>query len=247
MYERSYGYRYNELGDHPAAAEIAKAIRRDIKQAVEEGLLPERWTYSVTSDHGSTYQSVDIEVRNAADAWQPCDGTVPGSEHVHPDGSRTATACSNVWCAARNDPAYADGATTHDVLTEEARVAKLTLERIHGAYNHDGSEIQVDYFDVRYYGHVEFESADTAAWRAKEKERKAAKKAAKESARVVGRIENYGRDGRGTVHVLKETDEGKQVLACGARVWRGGIRQRVADDTPVTCSRCQKALERVAA
>lgn len=238
MYERHYGYRYNELGDHPSAAEIAKAIRADVKTAKAEGLLPTHWTYSVTSDHGSTYQSVDIEVRDCPDAWQVCDGSVPGSP-TH--------ACPNVWCAGRNDPKYAHAAETHEVLTEEARVAKLTLERIHNAYNHDGSELQVDYFDVRYYGHVEFESKDSAEWRAKHKAELAAKKAAKDAGTVVGRIENYSRDGSSKVHLLKETAEGKQVLACGARVWRGGIRQRVADDTTVTCSRCAKQVEEVIA
>jgi hypothetical protein len=31
------------------------------------------------------------------------------------------------------------------------------LKEIHGAFNHDGSEPQVDYFDRRYWGGVEIE------------------------------------------------------------------------------------------
>src|ERR1043166_3169177 len=131
MYERSYGYRYAELGEYPTNAEIAKQMRRDIKQAQSEGLLPTRWSYSVRSDD----LAVDLEVRDCPDAWKPCDGGMN---------------CHNVWCAARNDPKYAHAATSHVVLTEEADAAKMTLQRIHGAYNHDGSEIQTDYFDVRY-------------------------------------------------------------------------------------------------
>lgn len=228
MYERRYGYQYDALGDHPTNAEIAKQIRADIKLAKAEGLLPTKWSYSVRSDH----LSVDLEVRDCADAWEACDG---------------GQGCHNVWCSARNDPKYAHASDKHMVLTEEAKAAKMTLERIHNAYNHDGSEIQVDYFDVRYYGHVEFESADSAAWRAKEKAEKAAAKAAKEAGTVVGRMETYQRDGSSKVHVLIERTDGKTVYACGARAWRGGLRQRVADDTTVTCSRCAKRAQEVTA
>lgn len=220
MYERSYGYRYNEVDG--GAVEIAKVIRRDIKQAVAKGLLPSRWTYSVRSPHGT---SIDVRVRDCADAWRDCDG---------------GQGCRNVWCAARNDPRYAHAAEQHKALTEEAEAARMTLERIHNAYNHDGSEIQTDYFDVRYYGHVEFEDAGSAAFRKKEAERLAAKKAARETGRIVGKIANYSRDGRTTVHLLIETDEGKQVLGCGARVSRFGYRSRVSDNTALTCSRCSK-------
>src|SRR4051812_33796502 len=101
MYERSYGYRYAELGEHPGAVEIAKAMRADIKQAVSEGLLPASWSYSVTSETYSQGQSVDIAVRDCPDAYKVCDG---GRE------------CRNVWCAARNDPQYAHGAEVHNVL-----------------------------------------------------------------------------------------------------------------------------------
>lgn len=176
MYERSYGYLYDELGDRPGVAQIAKAIRSDIKTAQAEGLLPTRWTYSVRSRSYSGGCAIDVSVRDCTDAWQPCDGSKPGSRHTFPDGSSVATGCPDPWCAARNDPAYAYAARSHDVLTEEAIAAKMTLDRIHNAYNHDGSEAMVDYFDVRYYGSVDFESASGAAWRLEEKARKAARR-----------------------------------------------------------------------
>lgn len=224
MYERSYGYRYEEITKYSSPAEIAKVIRTDVKQAQQEGLLPARWSYSVRSDS----LSIDVEVRDCPDAWRPYDG---GAD------------CRNVWCAARNDPQYAHAATPHEVLTDEAAAAKMTLERIHNAYNHDGSEIQTDYFDVRYYGRVSFEDADSASFRKREAERLAAKKQARESGQVIGRIANYGRDERSVVHVVVKTPEGKEVLACGARVSRSGFRQRVADGATVTCSRCAKKIE----
>jgi hypothetical protein len=227
MYERSYGYRYRELGDHPSAADIAKAIRADIKQATAEGLLPARWSYSVRSDTYSGGRSVDVRVQDCADAWQACDG---------------GTGCRNVWCAARNDPAYAHAAEPHSVLTEEAEAARMTLQRIHGAYNHDGSDLMTDYFDVRYYGHVEFESESSADFRRREKERLAARKQARETARPVALFQNYGRDGRNpVVHVAVETEDGRTVLACGARVSRRSFGRKLdLGAAPVTCSRCAK-------
>lgn len=226
MYERSYGYRYAELGDHPSAAEIAKAIRADIKQAVAEGLLPARWSYSVRSETFSGGSSVDVRVQDCADAWQACDG---------------GTGCRNVWCSARNDPAYAHGAEPHFVYTEEAEAAKITLQRIHDAYNHDGSELMTDYFDVRYYGHVEFESASSADFRRREKERLAARKSARENARPVALYANYSRDGSHVVHLAVETEDGRTVLACGARLSSRSFGRKLAIGAAVvTCSRCAK-------
>lgn len=238
MYERSYGYRYAELGDHPSAADIARVVRADIKQAQSEGLLPTRWSYSVRSDTFAGGCSVDVEVKDCPDAWMECPGYRPDTKHDHADGAWTATGCGNYWCKA----AYPDkaGAEPHQILTEEASVAKMTLERIHNAYNHDGSEIMVDYFDVRYYGTVTFEDPQSAEWRKKWAEEKAAKKAAKEAGEVVGRVQNYKRDGSRVVHVLIQTPDGRKVLACGARIWRGATFGKAADDAPVTCSRCAK-------
>lgn len=228
MYERSHGYRYAELGEHPTPAQIAAAVRQDIKQAVTEGLLPERWSYSVRSESYSGGCSVDVRVQDCGDAWKPCDG-----------GAK----CRNVWCAARRDPNYAHAAEQHEVMTDEAESARMTLQRIHGAYNHDGSEVQVDYFDVRYHGHVEFEKAWDAEFRAEEKARLAAKKAARETGRVVGRVANYKRDGSKVTHLLIETPDGKQVLGCGAGIYRRSLVGRVADDAALTCSRCAKRAE----
>lgn len=228
MYERSYGYRYDET-KNMTCGEIAKRIRQDVATAVSEGLLPSRWTYSVRSDTNS----IDLKVRDCPDARRPCDG---GRE------------CRDVWCSARNDPHYApEHRHAHEILTEEADAAKTMLQRIHGAYNHDGSEIQTDYFDVRYYGHVDFEDASSAAFRAKETERLAARKQARETGTIAGKVANYKRDGSHVVHLLMQQQDGKQVLGCGARIWRGSLMSKVADDTAVTCSRCAKRTAPVTA
>ena len=222
MYERHYGYRYDEVRDL-TTPEIAKRIRADVKQAVGEVLLPSRWAYSVRTDHGT---SIDVEVRDCADAWKPCDG---------------GQGCNNVWCSARNDPAYAHGAQPHDVLTDEAEAARITLKRIHSAYNHDGSEIQTDYFDVRYYGGVSFEDAHSADFRKREAERLAAKKNARQEGTPKRLYRNYSRTAGSVVHLTIETAEGKEVLACGARLSRSSLGDLLALGTAdVTCSRCAK-------
>jgi hypothetical protein len=166
VYERSYGYQYEEGGKLDTAA-IAKLIRRDIKTATREGLLPDRWTYSVTMDRFSGGSSIDVRVKDCADAWMPCPGYRVGTRHELPGGGWTATGCGNPWCKAGGEHKDKTGAEDHEVLTEEAMAAKMTLERIHGAFNHDGSDSMVDYFDVNYYGHVDFQDARSRASRRK--------------------------------------------------------------------------------
>ena len=160
MYERSYGYLYNQLGEYPTAAQIAKAVRTDIKQAVTEGLLPSRWSYSVASDTFSGGRSVDVVVRDCPDAWAHDPDTCLATRREHGEGELTGC----LLCADRKR-----------MLSGEAEAADMTLKRIHDAYNHDGSDITTDYFDVRYYGQVRFETVHEQARRGKEKARKAAR------------------------------------------------------------------------
>jgi hypothetical protein len=42
-------------------------------------------------------------------------------------------------------------------LNDQARAAKQIAEGLHGAFNYNGSNTQVDYFNVNYYGSVEVE------------------------------------------------------------------------------------------
>jgi len=237
MYERSYGYKYAEGGKLDTAA-IAKLIRKDIKTAISEGLLPDHWKYSVTIDRFSGGSSIDVSVKDCADAWTACPGYKLGSKQELPGGGWTATACGNAWCKAGGQHKDSPHATDHDVLTETAQAAKITLERIHGAYNHDGSESQVDYFDVNYYGTVNFQSADAARWEAKHKAEKAAKKAALDAAAAADtfNVKVYGRNGQ-TVHVAADVD-GKAKLICGAMLRTYSLYGKT-DEAP-TCSRCAK-------
>src|SRR5438046_997422 len=99
MYERSYGYKYGEVTDSDAA-EIARRMRSDIRQAEEEGLLPVGPAYSVTIDRFSGGQSIDIVVKDFPNAWKPCD-RMP---------------CSNVWCSFGGMHRELKGAESHDIL-----------------------------------------------------------------------------------------------------------------------------------
>jgi hypothetical protein len=198
--------------------------------------LPDRWTYSVTMDRFSGGSSIDVRVKDCADAWMPCPGYRVGTRHELPGGGWTATGCGNPWCKAGGEHKDKTGAEDHEVLTEEAMAAKMTLERIHGAFNHDGSDSMVDYFDVNYYGHVDFQDARSARFEAEEKARKAARRAALDQAAVTCHVKVYGRE-RQTVHLAGEVD-GHTRLLCGAKLWRSSMASKT--DEPVTCSRCAK-------
>lgn len=233
MYERSYGYRYEE-GEKLSTPEIAKLIRKEIKTAIGEGLLPARWKYSVRSESFSGGSSIDVRVKDCADAWMPC----PGYQRLSGGGR---AGCRNAWCKAGGIHMDLAAAEYHDVLTEEAEAAEVTLKRIHGAFNHDGSDSMIDYFDVNYYGTVSFDSALSARFEAEEKARKAARRAALDAAEPDGRVAVYGRAGTATVHAAVKAD-GKTRLLCGARLW-GSYSLYSRTDAAVTCSRCAKRQE----
>lgn len=241
MYERSYGYLYDHER-YQNAAEIAAQIRQDIKRAIAEGLLPgEPVKYSVRSDNFSGGRSIDIQVQNWPEAWQDCPGYVPGTRRPFESGGGwTATPCGNVWCKAGGQYRDMPGAQTHQVLTEEAQAALMTLERIHTAYNHDGSDSMVDHFDVNYYGQVTFEDARHAEFRATEAAKMAARRqaigAAAQGERK--RVVVYGRQGKRTVHDAVEVG-GRIKLVCGATLWSHSFTGD-ATGHELTCSRCKK-------
>lgn len=232
---RSYGYKYEEGGKLDTAA-IAKLIRGEIKTAVREGLLPERWSYSVKTDRFAGGSSIDVKVKDCADAWMPCPGYRVGTRRDFADGGWVASGCPDPWCKAGGEHKDKPGAQEHDVLTEEALAAKMTLERIHGAYNHDGSDVMTDYFDVNYYGLVDFQSPQAARWEAEEKARKAERRAGLDAATDVCHVKVYGRE-RSTVHLAGKVD-GKTRLLCGAQLRRSSLASKT--DDAVTCSRCAK-------
>jgi hypothetical protein len=95
-----------------------------------------------------------------------------------------------------------------------------------------------DYYDVNYYGSVEFETKRAAEFAAEEKARKDARRRAIDAATATRRVTVYGRQGS-TTHLAAEV-EGSLRLVCGARLWRSSLVGKAADDAPLTCSRCAK-------
>ena len=136
METKNIGYKYEEIERYASVTVIAKAMREEIKEAKKNGLLPKHWKYSVTCHHGS---SINIHVESFGEAWV----------------GRNEAICINTYlCCPGSHHAKNCPAGQH--LTDEAFAAEMTLERIHQAFNHDNSDIQTDYFDVRYYGQVAF-------------------------------------------------------------------------------------------
>ena len=139
MYERSYGYKYAEVngGGYVPTAQLAKLMRAEVKLAKSEGLLPSWLKVSVRSRNYSGGRAIDMNVKFAPELWAPL------GECLHYD-------YCDQYSHYRDCPAA-------QRLSDEGESARTTLERIHGAYNHDGSDSMTDYFDVNYYGYVKFD------------------------------------------------------------------------------------------
>ena len=152
MYDRSYGAKYDEPGKYARVADIAKLIRRDIKAAIAAGELPGRISdYRVRSESYSGGQSIRVRLLKP-ELYEVCKGIVPGS-----DDDGYGRFCGDPWCAEGGIHRDAPHARYHYILSAEGRRVEEKLKEIHGAFNHDGSEPQVDYFDRRYWGGVEIE------------------------------------------------------------------------------------------
>jgi hypothetical protein len=145
MYERSYGEKYQ---GYASAADIAKLIRADIKAAIASGQLPGSVkNYSVRSRSYSGGQAIDIRAKELDGMYQWCEGIIPGSEDGH-----FARSCGNVWCSAGGQYRDSEHAKLHRIKTVEGQRVLDVLQGFWDAYNHNGSEIQVDYFDRLYWG-----------------------------------------------------------------------------------------------
>lgn len=136
VYERTYGYLYEEARP---VKEDAASIRRTIKTLAKAELIPSDWTYSVR--YRSFAGGCAIDVR----------GVSPRAIYAaDPDAFREH---------ALNHETGAWVMGWKDKLTIEARTVLDTLHELLGAHNHDGSEIMVDYFDVKFYGVPEIDTA----------------------------------------------------------------------------------------
>ena len=132
QYERQYGARYDRT---LTTTEIAKRFREDVKAAQAAGDLPLGLKLSVTTKYFSGGSSIHVVVK-----------AVHAGFRLIPEE----------WMNRRlTSSSYPTGTSR---FTEAAADLLKTLERMLAAYNHDGSDSQTDYFDVRFYGSVRFSS-----------------------------------------------------------------------------------------
>jgi len=136
MYERSYSEKHEAGMD---IKDIAKAVRADIKAAQKEGTLP-KMKISVRTERYSGGQSLSVTIKEFP------------------------IQILNIWRVKiqKENPNYFIGHICEDhpayeMYTPLAKKALAKLKEISNAYNYDGSETMVDYFDVNYYEHVGFD------------------------------------------------------------------------------------------
>lgn len=149
MYARHFeGSRLRELDGYVSAADIAKLMRAEIKAQIKAGHLPgTARNYSVRIENGTMHRAIDIRTKDLDGLTRTCPGYKVGSETYFENGGMAATACHH-W-ACKNDRNDAE-----DVLNDEGQRVHKLLKEIHGLWNYDASNAQIDYFNVNYYGGV---------------------------------------------------------------------------------------------
>jgi hypothetical protein len=115
-----------------ALAEVAKLIKRDILAAQKRGELP----------------SGKVSVRSTGTSI---------NGRLAPNDPRALVCEQHAHDLARDPHAR------HSCARDAAcRSAQRTLDAIHFAYNYDASDLQADYFDVRYYGQARVQGVSDA-------------------------------------------------------------------------------------
>lgn len=158
MNQRTYGTNYQEGRD---VKDDAALIRSQIKGWVKDGTLPD-WSYRVRISRYSMGQSIDVTatspratllmepgfVRAPKDRDWLVRVPVPRS---HSTGERQL---DSVWMSLRLAPGDMHEVRWVDAQTDEAKAVYDRLDGLVQSFNHDGSDIMTDYFDVKFYGHV---------------------------------------------------------------------------------------------
>lgn len=126
-YERIYGSKYAETKDLDII-EVAKLIKKELRSEMSEV----KW--SVRTSRYSGGQSINVKIKDC-----PADFKIYNPE----------------WLREVNET----GRSPYRVekYTKAAQELLKVTERIVEAYNFDGSETMVDYFDVRFYKHIDFD------------------------------------------------------------------------------------------
>lgn len=112
-------------------ADVAKAVREDVKQAIKLGGLPEGIKVSVTIDRFAGGQSLRVKITEAP--FQVLNPERLQFDRDHPHSYPTLP-----------------------LQTEQAKEVERRIEAIVGAYNQDRSDSQSDYFDKDFYQSVDY-------------------------------------------------------------------------------------------
>jgi hypothetical protein len=139
MYEISYGSKC-QATKGLSRVEVAKLIRGDIKAAVKAGTLPQA-TYSVRC-HGSSIH-VSLSALPFAVLSRDFYRLSPDASNV-PEGKH--------WSWKVQEDHFRPACHRY---TPEALAARDAVTAIVEAYNFDGSEVQSDYFNVRFYKSID--------------------------------------------------------------------------------------------
>lgn len=143
MYERSYGSNYDgSLSSKEIAAKVRKQLRAESKKA---GSALDGWKVSVRYRSYSGGSSIDV------DLFAPAGVSVKADDQGYEDGygEMVNRSAGHRW----------------PWLNDAGRAAQQYGESALWQYNHDGSEIMVDYFDVNFYGHASVYEEGDYRWK----------------------------------------------------------------------------------
>lgn len=137
-YHRGNGFkgsRYEETRNLDVK-DIAKMLRKDIKAAVKAGKFPKGMKTSVRISRYSGGCSIDVTVKALPESFPL----------LNPE-----------WVRFMRDNPNKPMPYGLAIFTDEAGALKESLESMMNTYNRDNSDTMTDYFDVRFYGHADFD------------------------------------------------------------------------------------------
>lgn len=155
-YDRSYGATYDPT---MSVKEIAATTRTKLRAATKDAESPlYGWTARVRYRTASMCQSIDVYLiaPDGVEVAHQWDGSVEVNGQLV-DSTR-CTVCDVQAIVARSERHRSWW------LTEAGHNAKSFAESIMDGYNHDGSDLMTDYFDVRFYGGVSVYSSTDTVW-----------------------------------------------------------------------------------
>ena len=130
MTQRTYGSQYDR---NRTVTEDAASIRSQLKAAQKDGTVPADWKVSVRKRKSTYSWAIDVTL-------------------VSPRPIYAADPHSREWVRHAETGEYV--IAWADRLTAEAQAASRLARELLDAHNHDGSDSQTDFYDVKFYSDV---------------------------------------------------------------------------------------------